>query len=152
MKLLLTLFLTFSASVTNAQQDKGIQLYAYSQQSFSGVRNLKKPTTESFLIYYSSAKKITVSGIWVKNNYCRFEEKRIDELPVKIGQTILVPVTTKSVHQLMIKRPYEPSPRPAKDLSKLLSGNEVVIVYKWKGKEYFMAVKKLTVLEPFIAM
>jgi hypothetical protein len=65
---------------------------------------------------------------------------------------ILVPKTSNTVFELLLSKQIDPAPRPGSALGSLLKSNEVVLVYTWKGKEYFSALKKITVLEPFAAM
>lgn len=158
MKHLLLISFLFSATIATAQTAPVRKVYAYSQQILPG----KKPSgivskKESFRLFITSSSAVTVTGVWIKSSYYRFETISITKTPVLLGtinteKKVLVPSTKLRVTEISIKKMYEPSPRPGTPLSTLLASNEVVIVYKWKGKEYFATAAKMEELEPFAAM
>jgi hypothetical protein len=65
---------------------------------------------------------------------------------------VLVAKTSNTVIEILLTKQINPAPRPGSALGSLLQSNEVVLVYTWKGKEYFSTLKKITMLEPITLM
>lgn len=136
------------------------KLYAYSQTTLPGKKTnfpVKVKEIHRLFITVAPKEKIEVTGVWVKNNYYGCNAKIIAAKHVVNENTnfekkILVPKTSNKIIELLLTKQVDSAPRPGSALGNLLQANEVVFVYTWKGKEYFSALKKITVLEPFAAM
>lgn len=152
--------LMLAAFETNAQTKPLKKLYAYSQASLPGKKsNFPVAVKETYRLFITVApkEKISVTGVWVKNNYYRCNVKIIGAKEVvhenmNNEKKILVPKTSNKIIELLLAKQVDPAPRPGSALGSLLQANEVVFVYTWKGREYFSALKKITMLEPFAAM
>lgn len=144
----------------NAQTRPLKKMYAYSQASLPGKKTnyfVKVKETHRLFVTVTPKEKIEVTGIWVKNNYYRCNAKIIAAKQVVHENTnyekkILVPKTSNTIIEVLLTKQIDPAPRPGSALGNLLQANEVVFVYNWKGKDYFSALKKITLLEPFAAM
>lgn len=136
------------------------KIYAYSQASLPGKKSdypVKVNETYRLFITVAPKEAIAVTGIWLKNNYYSCTTKNIASKQVVHGNTnyekkILVAKTSNTVLEILLMKKMDPAPRPGTALGLLLKSNEVVLVYIWKGKQYFSALKKIIVLEPFAAM
>lgn len=144
----------------NAQTKPLKKLYAYSQETLPGKRS-NHPVTPKIsyrlFVTVNPKQKIIVTGVWLKNNYYSCTTKNIPSKQVIHENTnyekkILVAKTSYTVIELLLLKQINPAPRPGSELGALLQLNEVVVAYSWKGKEYFSALKKITVLEPFAPM
>lgn len=152
--------LVIIATVATAQTRPLKKLYAYSQASLPGKKSnhpITPKVTYRLFITVTPKEAIAVTGVWVKNNYYRCNAKTIAAKHVVHENTnyekkILVPKTSNTIIEVLLTKQVDPAPRPGSALGNLLQANEVVFVYTWKGKEYFSALKKITVLEPFAAM
>ena len=155
----LLVLMAFSLEM-NAQTKPIKKLYAYSQEILPGKKS-NHPVTPKLsyrlFVTVNPKQKIMVTGIWLNNNYYNLTTKNIPAKQVlnensNFEKTILVAKTTNNVFELVLTRQIDPAPRPNSKLGSLLKSNEVVVAYLWKGKEYFSALKKITVLETFAAM
>ncbi len=154
------LFLMALPFKIDAQTNPVKKVYAYSQESLSGKRS-NHPVTPKIsyrlFVIVNPKQKITVSGVWLKNNYYNFSAKNIPSKEVlnessNFEKQVLVTKTTNNVLELILTKQIDPAPRPNSKLGSLLQNNEVVITYVWKGKEFYAVLKKITILPPFAAM
>lgn len=157
----IALLLVFQS--TFAQTVPVKKIYAYKQASLSGKKPSGKNEVEKkeryrLFIAHNAKDAIKINGIWVMEEYYRFEVSSKLKSPVKQNeaegseQIILVPKTSHHVLELLLQEKQEPSPRPGSQLGKLLKMNEVVISYTWKGKQYFAIAKTIKELPPFIRL
>jgi hypothetical protein len=153
-----TVLLFTIVSSSFAQSNKAVQLYAYQQHVLPGKKSTNSTSKETYRIYitHPSKQMLTVTGVWIKSNYYRFETLRIIQKPVVYNSGVkkdtLVPATRNRITEITKVKMQQPAPRPASVLGKLLSANEVVVSYMLNGKEYFAVVKTLKLLEPFAAL
>lgn len=153
-------FLGFFLLLTGiqAQTTAVKKVYAYRQYLLQGKKPVQYETvkkSERFFIYLevSKNKKLNVTGMWIDNSYYRFSVKRYSKTPVVIKITegpekfIAVPKTLNDIYEVIPGKKQEPAPRPGTTLGNYLQKNEVVIIYSYKGKQYFAGVEKMTLLE-----
>ena len=152
--------LVIIATVATAKTRPLKKLYAYSQASLPGKKSnhpITPKVTYRLFVTVTPKEKIAVTGVWLKNNYYSCTTKTIAAKQVihentNFEKRVLVAKTSNTVLELVLLKQIDPAPRPGSALGTLLKSNEVVLVYTWKGKQYFSALKKITVLEPFAAM
>lgn len=153
-----TVVLLLAACSLFAQNNKAVQLYAYEQHILPGKKTSPIKSKETYRLYitYPSKQMLTVTGVWIKSNYYRFETKTVTQKPVVyysgIKKDTLVPPTRNRITEITKMKMQQPAPRPSSVLEQLLSANEVVVAYMLNGKEYFAVVKTLKLLEPFAAL
>lgn len=155
-------FLTFLSSTT-AQKPQVAKVYAYKQAILPG----KKPSgnrieagmkKETYRIFVSATRKeiISITGVWINQEYYRFTVSSNLKTPVNMRQhdeeVILVPKTNNKVLEIILNGKQEPAPRPGTKLGTLMKMNAVVISYSWKGTQYFITANTIKELFPFIAM
>ena len=89
----------------------------------------------------------------------KYEE--VNETPVELSSSNLlkdkkkmelVPKTENEILKLTITGEVHDKGKSSSTLQKLISKNDLVISYSWKGKTYYAALKNIKVLEPFAAM
>ncbi len=154
------LFLMGCSFEIKAQTRPLKKIYAYSQALLPGKKsNYPVKVNETYRLFITVTPKeaIAVTGIWLKNNYYSCTTKNIAVKQViqnnsNYEKKILVAKTSNTIIEVLLTKQVDPAPRPGSALGNLLQANEVVLVYTWKEKEYFSALKKITVLEPFAAM
>ncbi len=158
MKFFLVAIFALTAQLITAQTITVKKIYAYKQQILPGKKpgaNEKIKVTERFLMYaeVEKNKKVTITGVWINNNYYSCTIKQQMKSPVQkniMGGTeayTFVPKTSNSVYEIVLNKKQEPTPRPGRDLSLLLQKNEVVVSYSYKGRLHYASAKKMTVLE-----
>ena len=162
-------FLLFTG--LKAQTRPDVKLYAYARPVAGGVPP-KISTQENNLQAYSSAKakynyliylegpattRIYPVEMWLHGEKKGVRTTIVTTTPVEIktgdlppySKTItLVPKTTNSVYQLNLGTPV-----PGKEMAAARAKartHEVVVVYKYAGKFYYAAEKKIKVLEPVV--
>ena len=157
---LLLFILTFASISTYAQN--GIRVYGYAQQQLPGIVPrgnseqgvpVKKEVVTDHLIYFSSPKgsQVTLVEMYINGRPYSIQSGSLLPTPVSqkdnLGKTItLVPKTGNEVRQL-IRSDYV----KGKDFSRArqkAAVNDVVVVYRFRGKYYSAVLKKLTKLEP----
>jgi hypothetical protein len=153
-----TVVLFIIACSSFAQSNKAVQLYAYQQHILPGKKSTNATSKETYRIFiaHPSKQMLTVTGVWIKSNYYRFETLAVTQKPVVYNsgfkRDTLVPATRNRITEITKVKMQQPAPRPSSVLGKLLSANEVVVSYMLNGKEYFAVVKTLKLLEPFAAL
>lgn len=143
-----------------------IKLYGYSQVFVPGMipqedipgENGERSRGRSNVVtnYYifmaaSPAAIIQPREIWLDGKGFKAINQQQVKTPVRVDypeKKTLVPATTLRVTQLALGDSLSASSKPAKALRTLTAGNQLVIVYSWKGKRYYAVVKKLKVLRP----
>ena len=145
-----------------------IKVYAFEQDVLPGTvpvgtdengNPIKRPANkENYLIFLSYKKNciVTPSQVFIKGAAYNVEAVTVQKTPVESidrnipGQpkkTILVDVTSNKVVQTQLSEmPVEAKPTSA--IKKWVKENEVVIVYLWKKKKYYLKVKKFKKLAP----
>jgi hypothetical protein len=136
-----------------------VKLYGYSQSQLPGMvpkGSAGNGAKTEISIYFQSksAYKVKPLALWVNGKSQAFTLTAVEIPVVQINKTIpsnqvktiLVPANGfKTTGFYGLKAKTATIPAAAK---KLIGSNAVVIQYEWKGKKYYKALKKLTVLEP----
>ncbi len=143
-----------------------VKVYGYSQVFVPGMipqddipgENGGKSPKKSYVVtnYYlfmaaSPAAIIQPREIWLDGKGFKAISQQIVKTPVRSDypeKKTLVASTKLKVTQLAMGDSLSTSSKPTQTLRKLTAGNQLVIVYSWKGRKYYAVVKKLTVLNP----
>jgi hypothetical protein len=164
-------FLIFVLTSLSAISQPSIKIFAYSQAVSPGIvpkgvtdENGKTITTKkeiavNYYIFasYNKSIKINIEEIWIKGNFFNPVVKNIDSTPVlNINETIpgnpvkviMVPATTQKVISLKPGELIKNHIIQASSFRNLAKHAELIISYVYKGKKYFIGVKKIKVLEP----
>lgn len=146
-----------------------VKLYAYSQVSTPGTvpafpsengnnTSVRMPGEVYYLYALLSPKyKITISDVWIHGKNYEVTTEKVLKTPVySINQDhptqpkteILVPATKQQV--LFISPVGEARDKKinATWFSKMLKSSEVIVSYFYKGKKYFLPLKKIKALQP----
>ncbi|MBY0477049.1 MAG: hypothetical protein K2Q24_05345 [Chitinophagaceae bacterium] len=153
----------FILNTITAQTAPVKKIYAYKQASLGGKKPSEHETTvpkkEQYRLFIASGKgPLIIEGVWIEQEYYRVKMMPATRTPVLQVQqegnerVILVPKTSDTVRELQVLEKVEPAPRPGSQLGKLLKTNELVMAYRWKGKQYFATSKTIKALSPFIGM
>ena len=165
MKSFLFILFIFLSHVATAQTKGTVTVYAYKQGVAPGA--VPKQTMEdgklvsapikpnyNYFTYTASSTTIYPSEIWINKEHFSVSYQKVQS-PVEISNsdmilnptsTVLVPKTSKTVLQVTPKDFIKTS-RNNKTSAKLSKSNELVLVYKSKGRFYYVAVKKLKQLQ-----
>jgi hypothetical protein len=135
-----------------------LKLYGYSQSHLPGMvpKGTKgNGSQENYYVYlqHKTSDKISPEELYVKGVRYSFSQKNAplpvmhsnNNIPVKQVNTVLVPANGLKTIAVNTGNIISYRGRTSK---KLISENELVISYTWKGKHYYKMLKKLTVLEP----
>jgi len=143
-----------------------VKLYGYSQVFVPGMipqddvpdENGGKPVKKSHVVtnYYffiaaSPAAIVQPNEIWLDGKGFKAIRQQVVKTPVTSDspeKKTLVAATTLKVTQLTLGDSLTSAPKPTQTLRRLMAANQFVLVYSWKGKRYYTAIKKLTVLSP----
>jgi hypothetical protein len=150
---------------------QSVKIYAYSQVVTPGTIpkgvtgengnrvNTKKESAVNYYIFatHSASVKISFGEIWVNGKFYSVQTHKVDSTPViNINKTIpanpekeiLVPFTRQQVVSIV----------PGKTMNNVISQgawfrnmakkNELIVSYMYRGKKYFIAVKKIKMLKP----
>jgi hypothetical protein len=170
-KLFFTVTLLALSLIVFGQKQPILKVFAYSQASLKGVRpggGVEEGGTEIkqvpaqhinyyFYIEYASKKKFFVSALWINRKSFQIKADTIRQTPVEIistgksKKTVLVPATKNKILLLIPGAEKNSVTKLSASLKKLVSKNEMVIVYEWKGKIYYYAISKIKLLEPVAA-
>lgn len=120
----------------------------------NGGQPIASPRFVTTYYIYTACSPITVISpiaIWIGGKWDTITSASIVKTPVMIEvpeNKQLVPATKLAVKQIAIgdslRKPMFISP----GLQKMMKENEVLIYYIWKGKKYYLKLKKLVVLDP----
>jgi hypothetical protein len=170
-KFFLLIVVITTASLAIAQSGMPVRkIHAYKQASIPGIlpviidsegnkirEERKLSYNYWFYIEVKKTDKISIADLWIAGKRYSAKTETVDRLPVeKIIYTaatnndtvLLAPVTSNKVLLTYPATGLKDSVIRSKYLSDLISENELVIGYFWKGKKYFRAVKTLKTLEP----
>ena len=143
-----------------------VKLFGYSQvfvpgmipqEDISGENGGRSPeksyvVTNYYLFIAASRTAILQPReIWLDGKGFKAIPQQQVKTPVKLEypeKKTLVAATTLRVTQLALGDSLSASMKPVQTLRKLTTGNQLVVVYSWKGKRYYAVLKKLTVLKP----
>ena len=154
-----------------AQSKQDVKLYAYARPVTGGVmpristqengsQTMIKPKTKySYLFYLEGPKKLRIYPVelWIKGDRHGIKATDVNttsveistgELPQYTKTITLVPETSNRVYQLDLGMAITGKEMAAARTK--ASSNELVVVYKYAGKFYYAAEKKIKVLEPVV--
>jgi hypothetical protein len=138
-----------------------LKLYGYSQITTPGTIRVDIPENggqqtkaplffTNYYIFIGTASSITIQPkeIWVEGKWRKVSSLEVVITPFISGpkKEVLVPSTKLKVRQLNTGDTLS-NVKPSAALIKMMKNNELIISYIWKGKKYYAALKKLTVLE-----
>lgn len=136
-----------------------IQLYGYSQLSTPGMVTDKKAANKTgkswdaaldyfFYLSHDRSLQIRPAEIWIKGKRFAVTESKAVPSPVySPGNQLLIAKSSSKVVELKHDSPLPALPSPPVWLKKMISQNELVLAYKWKGKKYYKALKTIRELD-----
>jgi hypothetical protein len=142
-----------------------IKLYGYSQEIYYGIvpqRDIpsedgevtpkRANSTINFYLYVAvnASTKITPLKIFIKDQWYEASNSKQVKTPVTIempSRKTLVAGTKMKVLQFQ-KADSVTVSKPSSSLKKMMKGSEMILCYSWKGRVYYAALKKITILEP----
>jgi hypothetical protein len=161
----------FLMMAANAQTRTDVTLYAYARPVTGGVppkisnqeNNLQAYSPAkakyNYLIYLEGPAKTRIYPVemWIGGEKKGVRATIVNNTPIEIktgdipeySKTItLVPKTLNRVYQLDLSTPI-----PGKEMAEArtkAATNEIVVVYKYAGKFYYAALKKIKLLDPVV--
>jgi hypothetical protein len=115
----------------------------------------------SYSIYaeQSGSSKVSFSTAWIRGKAYPVKADKVNT-PVEMktgeeggdGKIVLAPASRQSVWAITLGTLYEKQPAAGSTLRKLMTKNEVVLVYTWRNKTYYYPLKKIKNLPPAIAI
>ena len=149
-----------------------VKLYAYSQATLKGVNQkdvvaengedikVKSKSGLNYLIYlsYNGTSPVKVTGVWINETAYNVKTESIKKTPVEMGNnndSKTITLVPKTKNKVLLLTPGSVIDNPAKltgAKKKAVEDGELVVCYTVKGKKYYKAVNKVTVLEPAVAM
>jgi len=168
-KIFLLLTLTISSLSTFAQPS--VKLYAYSQVVTPGMVpkgvidengsavNIKKESPINYYIFavYNPSAKISFDEIWIKGKFYNIKIKNADSTPVVItnenipgnpSKEILVPATKLKAISIVPGKTKNSSLARTSSFIKMTKRAELIVSYIYRGKKYFIEIKKIKLLQP----
>jgi hypothetical protein len=158
-KLIPAVLFLFISAASLAQP--ALKIYGYSQSHVAGMvpeGTHGTGATDKYYVYlqHKVSDKVTTEAIWIKGKKTVFSEQTVTapvvhinrNLPQKPVKTTFVPGNGYKTIAFNLKSAVAATPSTV--LKKLISENELVIQYNWKGRRYYKTLKKLTVIEPWL--
>ena len=168
MKKKLSLFILLMLSL-NLFSQPTIRVFAFEQENLPGTRPSgvtdengnpvqKAAAKKNYFIFlsFNKAYSIAPAQIFIRGRAFTIKTTMVKKTPVqyinnnipaKPEKITLVPATKNKVLELQLNETPAGNKKTT-DIQKLTDKNEVVIVYLWKNKKYFLTLKKLKKLEP----
>ena len=168
MKKKLLIFISLILSL-NLFSQPTIRVFAYEQENLPGTKPsgvtdengnpVKKAAAKNnYFIYisFSKAYNIIPMQIFIKGKLTTLKNTVVkrtpvqfinNNIPAKPEKIVLVPVTKNKVLELQVDESSVQNKKTA-TIRRLTEKNDLVIVYVWKGKKYFLVYKKLKKLGP----
>jgi hypothetical protein len=166
MKKLYFISLLFVTGVISAQVP--VKIYAYSQVHTPGNipvgndENGGSPEIKQFPVNYyifatlSPSAKVNFGPVWINCKYYHTITttvttpvvNTINNIPDQPEQKILVPATRKKAISISIDGDPRDTVIKAAWFRNMIKSSELIITYDYKGKRYFVPVKKIKVLPP----
>lgn len=159
MKRCLLIWFLFMGTVAFSQPS--LRLYGFSQTTTPGIIRVDVPEEGGertkaplfFTHYYvflsmGQSTSIQAKEIWVDGKWRKISSQETIITPYYSDgpeRKVLVASTKLKVKQLNVGDTLD-TIRPSATLKKLMMNNELIVAYAWKGKKYYVALKKLTVL------
>jgi len=154
-----------------AISQSSVKVFAYSQTQTPGIIrkgvtdengnpvNTKKesPVNYYFFAVYPHSASIIFTEIWLKGQFYSVETHKMDSTPVinlnenmpgKPVKEVLVPFTKQQTISIMPIKSMNSGLNQYSWFRNMSRHNELIVSYMYAGKKYFIAVKKIKVLEP----
>ena len=166
------LFLIFPVIACTASAQPTVKMYAYSQETSPGMipKDVpdedgnpvvgKKQQTINYYIFaaYSTSIKLSFLEVWINGKYYKIQSERVDSTPVvminynipdKPVKEVLVPATRLCVMSLApIGEAGGTKTINSAWFRKTINQSALIVSYQYKGKKYYMSVKKIKPLLP----
>jgi hypothetical protein len=169
------LLLTLIISGLSTFAQPSVKLYAYSQVVTPGMVpkgvidengntvNIKKESPINYYIFaaYNSSIKISFGEIWIKGKFYNTEIKNVDSTPVVLtnenipqnpSKEILVPATKLKVISIVPGKTKNSSLARSPSFIKMTKRAELIVSYIYRGKKYFIEIKKIKLLQPVVGV
>jgi hypothetical protein len=150
-------------------------VYAYSQPVIPGTmpsvligengkqEEVKPAERVNYLLYAVQRRSTSISFItvWINGKAYPIKADSVSVIPLQMDvpgketykETVtLVPETKHKVWVISPGSMIAAPARPSATLQKLIKKSELVVVYKWKGKLYYHAVRKINKLPPALSV
>jgi hypothetical protein len=146
-----------------------IKTYAYSQLSYPGtipvgtdesgksVEMKELPVNYYIFATHLPSARVNFGSVWIKGKYYQTQVEKVKETPVistnydvpsNPEKTVLVPATRHQVMSITpVGNPGDSVIRAAW-FRHMVKNYELIISYYYKGKRYFIPVKKIKILPP----
>ena len=123
---------------------------------------VKRGPSANYFLYlsYSRSETIQPLQVWINKKPYAVSVEAVGptpiehtnrNIPTRPVKTVLVPKTTQNVVRLVPQREAATTASLTTTAKKLVTANELVVSYKWKGKTYYKALKTLKELDPEMA-
>ncbi len=165
------LFLIFPLIACTSSAQPSIKMYAYSQETSPGMipKDVpdengnpivqKKQQTINYYIFaaYPPSAKLSFLEVWINGKYYKVQAERVDSIPVVMinynipdnpVKEILVPATRLCVMSLAPIGDPGTKTIQSSWFRRTLSKSALIVSYLYKGKKYFISVKKIKPLLP----
>jgi hypothetical protein len=175
MKRIFLAVLLFAAISGWSQKAAIINVYAYAQSvtpgtpptvliNEGGKEEKTQPVERVNYFLYAEQRRTThvsFTTVWIKGIPYPVKADSVSITPVEMGspgkeiymETItLVPKTRQKVWSISPGAALSTPGRPSATLQKLIKKSALVLVYKWKGRLYYYAVKKINKLAPALSV
>jgi hypothetical protein len=151
---LILLFSFFLPICLLAQTEPVLKSYAFKLPATESSNEEGTNKSQGYRMYLEHSRNqcISVSGVWIGTNYYKFKTRKNIKTPIEnpsanAKNKILIPSTKNKLMEIVLIQKQSPSPRPGSELIKYLRENEALIVYKYKGEQYYAPIKKIEDLE-----
>ncbi|HEX5653941.1 MAG TPA: hypothetical protein VFX58_12760 [Chitinophagaceae bacterium] len=136
-----------------------VKLYGYSQLSTPGMVTDKKAANKpgkswdaalDYFIYLSFNRALSIQPkeVWIKGKRFTITSSKTVATPVySPGNTLLVAQSSSKVMELKHDSPLPTLASASLWLKNMISQNELVVAYSWKGKKYYKALKSIKELD-----
>lgn len=116
-----------------------------------GTRKSYVTVVHYIYILLKPASSVKVTKVWIKGQWYAISDTALLKAPVLSEQPAvktLVPATKQTVIQIEPGDSLPPAKKMFPSLAKMTKESELVIVYTWKNRTWYLPVKKFTILDP----
>jgi len=164
-------FLFWLAISGSAMGQPSVKIHAYSQVMMPGtvpkdvtdengnLVNVKRELPVNYYIYavHVVSAKISFSEVWINGKYYKIQTNHVDTTPVvninynipdNPVKVVLVPATKLRVVSIAPVDSPVNKMNPETWLRNMIEHSELVVCYIYRGKKYYIGVKKIKKLQP----
>jgi hypothetical protein len=135
-----------------------IKLYGYSRESTPGIVRERDPslpakkqahTAINYFLYSSNANAIRIQPVevWIKGKGYLATSLLVKSPVLSDEGTVLVSKTSGQVREIKTGKELPSNRKIPSWLRHMISANDIVLAYLWKGKKYYVTLKKIKELE-----